>query len=125
MTLAPPVIATPESNQPVEQIAHYVIVRTDLPVGSKFAMVGHAAGESGPGMEKFPKHCYFLALAARDEAHLKELSLMLTMKGIVHRPIYESDGPYCGQMMSLGIPPQKRDKVYRLLSQLPKLKGDE
>lgn len=40
-------------------------------------------------------------------------------EGVRHKCVVESDEPYAGQMMAIGIVPQERTKVRKLLSNLP------
>lgn len=102
-------------------IAQYCIIRADLPTGLKGAMLIHAARESSVGIPHNP-HEYAIALQARDESHLEEISFMLFREGIAHRRIIESDAPWTGQLMALGISPALRDPIRRLLSSLPTMK---
>lgn len=100
-----------------EQLAHYCLVRADLPTGTKAAMLIHAAGESSPG--NLPAHTYAIALTCEDEDELSDLSFRLFLSGIRHRRIVECDPPYTGQLMAIGIPPMERSKIKPLLSQYP------
>lgn len=101
-------------------IAHYCITRADIPHGNQAAQLIHAAGESSSG--NLSPHTYAIALTARDEAHLDEISVRLDAEGIVHTRIVENDAPYEGQLMAIGIPPQERWRIHKHLSQLPLLK---
>jgi hypothetical protein len=47
---------------------------------------------------------------------------MLTRADIPHKRIFESDPPYDGQLMSIGIRPMERDRLRKLLSSLPLVK---
>lgn len=80
----------------------------------------HAAGESSPG--NLPTGTYAIALAARDEAHLSEVSFALFRAGIKHVRVVEPDAPYSGQLMALGVPPGERSRLRRHLSSLPLLR---
>ena len=73
-------------------------------------------------MGKLPSGTFAVALHARDEAHLKELSEKLFASGIKHKRIIESDRPYENQLMAIGIVPMERSKVKALLSSLPLVK---
>lgn len=101
-------------------LAHYVVVRADLPHGSQVAQVVHCSGESAsprptPGT-------IAIALHARDEAHLAQIAQSLFDAGIEHHCVFEADDDptYPGQMMSIGLyPTRDRDKVRKVLSSLP------
>lgn len=92
-----------------DPVTHYVIVRRDLPLGMLAAQVVHAAGESSPG--SLPEHTYAVVLAAKSSVQLADLSIDLTAAGIAHRCIYESDEPYCGQLLAVGVAPDLRSKL--------------
>lgn len=83
-------------------------------------MIIHAAGESSTG--NLPPHTYAVALTVPDEAALRVLARRLGMAGILHRGIYETDPPWNGQMMAIGLYPEQRSKLKKLLSSLPLLK---
>lgn len=101
-------------------IAHYCIARADLPRGLQTAQIIHAAGESSAG--NLPPHTYAIALEAKDEAHLAQISFDLFQKGIPHKRIIENDAPWTGQLMAIGIPPMERSKLRKYLSALPLIK---
>lgn len=101
-------------------IAHYCITRADIPTGLQAAQLIHAAGESSPG--NLPPHCYAIALVCKNEAELQALSEKLFFHGIKHKRIVESDAPYTGQLMAIGIPPAERSKLKRYLSMYSLLK---
>jgi hypothetical protein len=101
-------------------IAHYCITRADLPKGLQAAQIIHAAGESSPG--NLSPHTYAIALQTKDEQELDRLSRRLFEAGIPHKRIIESDAPWTGQLMAIGIPPMLRTKLKSLLSQIPILK---
>jgi hypothetical protein len=106
------IAAEPKSNH--DPITHYCITRSDIPTGLKAAQLIHAAGESSPG--ELPPHTYAIALETPDEKALQELSSKLFLAGIRHKRIIESDAPWTGQLMALGIPPKKRSILKRYLS---------
>jgi DNA gyrase inhibitor GyrI len=81
----------------------------------------HAAGESSTG--SLPGGTYAIALQARDETQLREISEQLTRRGIKHRHVIEDAAPYCGQLMALGCEPGPREVVGRWLASLPSAKG--
>ena len=97
-------------------IAHYCITRADISTGLQAAMLIHAAGESSPG--NLEPHTYAIALVCDDEDDLEALSFRLFMEGIKHKRIIESDAPYTGQLMALGIPPGPRSMLNKHLSSL-------
>jgi hypothetical protein len=103
-----------------EQIAHYVIVRDDLPRGAQAAQLVHAAGESSPG--NLPSHTFAIVLVSRDEEHLREIGWDLFKNGIKHKLVFEPDPPYNGQLMAIGVIPTERSKIRPFLSRLPLLK---
>lgn len=95
-------------------LVHYVIVRADLPHGSQVAQAIHAAGESTPS--RVPKNTVAVALAARNQAHLLELSKTLELASIDHVLIAECDG----EPMSIGITPTTdRSSIRKVTSCLP------
>lgn len=96
-------------------VTHYCITRADIPHGLQAAQLIHAAGESSPG--NLPPHTYAIALVARDECALDELSFKLFQAGIKHKRIVECDAPYTNQLMALGIPPMPRKLLKPYLSQ--------
>jgi hypothetical protein len=79
-------------------------------------MLIHAAGESSPG--SLPPHTYAIALTTKNEEGLNELSYSLFKAGIAHRRIIESDTPYTGQLMAIGIKPGWRSELRKHLSHL-------
>lgn len=101
-------------------LAHYCITRADLPTGIQAAMLIHAAGESSPG--KLPPHTYAIALTCPNEQDLDELSHRLFLEGIPHKRILESDAPFNGQLMALGLKPDWRKSLRKHLSHLPLLR---
>lgn len=95
-------------------LAHYVIVRADLPHGSQVAQTIHAAGESA--VEPIPSGTIAVALAARDRAHLVEIADRLTAASIPHKVILECDG----EPMAIGVRPTRdRATVRKVLSSIP------
>jgi hypothetical protein len=101
-------------------IAHYCLTRADIPAGLQAAQLIHAAGESSPG--NLPPHTYAIALTCANEEELHALSRKLFLAGIKHKRIIESDMPYSGQLMAIGIPPQPRSQLKRYLSSCKLLK---
>ena len=85
------------------------------------AMVAHAAGESffvkgyynaleQGGIPPIPR-CTVVVLAARDEAVLDELRRRLQGRSIPYVAFFESDPPYDGQLMSIGLVPGLRQDL--------------
>lgn len=101
-----------------ETLHHYVIVREDLPPGTKLAMTIHAAGESA--MRPIPEGTYAYCLSVPDEGSLRSLSEKLRNRGCPHVLIFEPDPPYDGQAMAIGcVPTEDRTKIRRLTGHLP------
>ena len=99
-------------------LVHHVIVRADLPIGSQVAQSIHAAAESA--VPKPEPGCIAIALHARNEDHLLQLSAALDARGINHHQVIEGDGEYIGQLMAIGVyPTRDRDAVKKVLSSLP------
>ena len=63
-----------------------------------------------------------MALTVKDEAQLRHLAETLEQAGLPHHLAIESDAPYEGQAMALGICPTDRSKLKRYLSQYPLLR---
>ncbi len=80
----------------------------------------HAAGESSPG--DLPDGVYAIALHAKDMAHLFQVACLLAKNHIKHKLIIESDAPYEGQLMAIGIAPMERGKIGPLLKELKSAK---
>lgn len=97
-----------------------MVVRADLPHGIQAAQIIHAAGESSPG--HLPDGTFAVALAARDELHLALVAERLRARGIAFVAIHESDAPYAGALMALGLAPGRKEQLRRHLSSLPLLR---
>lgn len=111
-----PIDSQPSAALPV--LAHYVIVRGDLPHGLQVAQTIHAAGESSPG--GLPSGTIAVALAAQNETQLQVLGARLADAGIPFVPIVEGDGPFEGQLMAIGVSPtSNRALLRRVTGQLP------
>lgn len=78
----------------------------------------HAAREGSVGSPANVGE-YAIALQTRPGITLEEVSRRLVEAKVKHRYIYESDPPYCGQLLSIGCEPCARGKVARILSDLP------
>lgn len=102
-------------------LTHYCVVRADIPIGAQAANLIHAAGYSSPG--NLPCTTYAVALTVKDEATLRSLAETLTKAGLPHHMCLESDEPYSGQYMAIGIEPMERRLLKKYLSQYPLLKA--
>jgi peptidyl-tRNA hydrolase len=84
------------------------------------AQVVHAVGES---LERpHEEGTYAVVLAARDELHLALIAEELERKGVRFARIRETDPPYSGQLMALGLRPGRKEALRRYVSSLPLLK---
>ena len=97
-----------------QYLTHYCVVRSDLPVGSQAAQLIHAAGFSAS--PDLPEGTYAIALHAKGEAELRALSERLKAAKIEHTLVVETDAPYTGQAMAIGIRPMDRKILKPLLS---------
>lgn len=111
------------SARPDDPLTHYVVVRRDLPLGILAAQVVHAAGASSPG--GLPEETHAVVLAARDEADLLRIAERLRGAGAGPRVIHETDPPWNGAAMALGLAPAPRSRWRRLLSDIPLLREKE
>jgi hypothetical protein len=110
-----------DSRQSRQQLTHYCILREDVPRGTQFAQLLHAAGESSPG--DLPQNTFAVALAAKSEGHLVFLEEKLRRFSIPHHAIREPDSPWDGALMAIGIRPvADRKLVKKVTSGLPLLK---
>lgn len=104
-----------------ETVAHYVVVRTDLPIGLMAAQIVHAAGESAQhGL--LPPDAHAVVLAVPSEDALREVHARLELERVAHICITENDPPFDGQMMAIGLVPAKKEKLRKYLSSLPLLR---
>lgn len=94
-------------------------MRPDLPRGVLAAQVCHAAGESSTG--DLGRGTFAVVLQA-DKAALISLEQYLQGVGIKHKAIRESDEPYTGDIMAIGLAPAPREEVRRHLSSYPLLR---
>ncbi len=95
-----------------------MVIRKDLPPGVALAQTVHAAGESAQNTE-VPPHTHAVVLAVPDEASLLVVETNLKLAGVDIAAIREPDPPWNGQLMAIGIKPQPREKIRKLLSNLP------
>jgi Peptidyl-tRNA hydrolase PTH2 len=108
----------PISARPVEgPLTHFVIVRSDLPVGAAAAQIVHAAGESLK--TPVPPGTFAVVLTAANEDELRRLGDRLRQDGIEHAQIVEDDAPWSGQLMAIGVPPAQRFALRRYFSNFP------
>jgi len=95
-------------------------VRRDLPRGTQFAQLIHAAGESSP---RVAPGTFAVALAAKDEAHLESIAFELLEHDISFIEVREPDAPHHGALMALGIEPTcDRGPIRKVTGQLPLLR---
>lgn len=109
-------------------LIHYIFVRRDLPLGIMAAMITHAAGDSASQrMWPLPPHTIAVVLEAKDEEHLKDISGYLRAncleEGVDKFSVFESGGPYDGQLMAIGLLPQERDALSNKLKEFQTLKS--
>ena len=83
------------------------------------AQLIHAAGNST--LLALPPDTRAVALAARDEAHLRFIEAKLRHAGIDHRAIREPDPPWCGALMAIGIVPVADRSVVQHITRSLKL----
>lgn len=100
-------------------VTHYIVVRPDLPRGVLAAQVTHAAGESSTG--NLGPGTYAVVLQAGSEA-LSALEERLKAASVPHQAIRESDPPYAGDLLAIGLRPAPRKEVQKYVSSLPLLR---
>lgn len=81
--------------------------------------LSHAAGESSPG--DLPPGTNVVLLAVPDEAALEQLARRLARAGVAHVRCAEPDAPWCGQLMSIGLAPGRKEVLRRHVGGLPLL----
>jgi hypothetical protein len=96
-------------------------LRSDLPVGVAAAQIIHAAGESSPG--NLGAGTFAVALAVPDEAALMKVADRLRAAGMAFTCIFESDAPWSGQLMAIGVRPAARSVMQKVLSSFPLYRG--
>lgn len=82
-------------------------------------MVCHAAGESAFAGEELPPRTHAIVLAARDLNHLDSIAKILRMKGVAYVPIFESDVPYNGAFMAIGVVPAPTASIKKYFGGIP------
>jgi hypothetical protein len=100
---------------------HYVVVRSDLPVGVIAAMIVHAAGESGKGVDT-PPRTHAVVLQVPNATALVLLQNKVAAAGVPHVVITEPDEPYNGDPMAIGFPIEAGAFCKANLSHIPLLK---
>lgn len=85
---------------------HYVIVRSDVPVGTLAAQIVHAAGESS---DRVPKGTRAVVLETSSEKSLLRIERKLRRVGASFHAVREPDAPWNGALMAIGINPTNRD----------------
>lgn len=101
-------------------LTHYVVVRSDLPLGFLAAQVVHAAGESSPGALDHGTNA--VVLSVPDESALAAVERRLQLAGVPHVAIREPDAPWDGALCAIGLVPlADRAPAKRVLSALPLL----
>lgn len=103
------------------QIAHYCIVRADIPARNQQAQLGHAFARSSDGKHK--QGTYAIVLHARDQEHLRQIGWELFKSGIKVTLIHEPDAPWNGALMAIGCEPMERERIKPLLSSIPSSDG--
>lgn len=83
------------------------------------AQVTHAAGESA-GCPTSPGTYAVVLQAPQDR--LEALERLLEAQGVPFRAIRESDPPYSGELMAIGLQPARKDQVQKYVSNLPLLR---
>ena len=85
------------------------------------AQVAHAAGA---GSDRHPPEVHVVVLSVPSEGALLCVAQRLQLSGAAHTTVVESDSPYSGQAMSIGLELLRdRSAAYRALSSLPLLKA--
>jgi peptidyl-tRNA hydrolase len=98
-------------------LTHYVIIRSDLPVGFLAAQIVHAAGESS--QENLDSGTNAVVLSVKTEAALMVIERQLQKLGVRHVAIREPDPPYNGSLTAIGLMPLRdRSVVKSILSKL-------
>lgn len=87
-------------------------------MGVILAQVVHAAGESAQNTT-VPPNTHAVVLAVPDEQSLLLVEAKLLHHNIQFAAIREPDAPWNGQLMTIGIKPQPRAKLRKLLANLP------
>ena len=94
-------------------------MRPDIPVGVQSAQITHAAGESSPG--NLPSGTYAVVLTA-DVSNLLKIEQILKDAHIPFSAIRENGGDWDGELMAIGVAPDRKNKLRRYFSSLPLLR---
>jgi len=107
-------------------IAHYVIVRSDVPTGVQLAQTIHAAGWSAQlrGAEAAAPPTTAIALAASPD-ELSALARSLAAADVPHVLVHEPAKPWRGALMAIGVVPMPRALVRRLFAHLHVVRGKD
>jgi hypothetical protein len=101
-------------------LAHYVIVRDDLPAGVVAAMIVHAAGESAAKFNNDDdgrfRGATAIVLSVPGLLELGALSDTLKVNHIQRVEVSESSAPYTGQLMAVGVVPADRSKIQQFFT---------
>lgn len=92
-------------------------MRADIPLGSQFAQLVHAAGLSFAGPRTSRGSPIAVALAASNEAILFKLEQKLIKAGIAHVAFREPD--MNNELTAIGITPDYRRKLRKFVSNYP------
>lgn len=103
---------------------HYIVCRTDIPIGNVCAQITHAAGESAAlfGAE-LPKNTHAVVLGVASESELLRLESKAKATDLRFCPIREPDPPFNGQLMAVGFVPGSKSHFKSLLSNYALLKS--
>ncbi len=90
-------------------------------MGVAAAQIVHAAGESSPG--NVPAGTFAVVLSVSDGSALMQLADRLRLAGASFTCIFETDAPWSGQLMAIGMRPARRSTLRKLFSSLPLYRG--
>ena len=89
-----------------------MILLQSLPSGAKLAQAVHAAGESGGNV---PKNTHAIVLETNRDS-LLDLEAKLWDDAIPCEAVRETDYPYEGQLLAIGICPGKKEILEKYVS---------
>lgn len=104
-----------------DPLTHYVVVRSDLPLGVLAAQIVHAAGESSPG--NLPEATRAVVLTVAGEEALERLFARLARAQVAYRAIREPEAPWNGALMAIGVVPAPKSTLRKVLSDVPLYRG--
>ena len=94
-----------------------------MPLGDIGAQITHAAGESAWLFgAPLPKDTFAVILQTPNEEGLLKLEQKLAKHGIEFCAVREPDAPFNNAITAIGIKPQLKSEVSKLLANLPLLK---